>query len=129
MENLAEVNAANWEQEVSKSEMLTVVYFWHDRCPWCLRFTPLLNEIAVEFAGKMKFLRLNMLDSPTNKEIAANFGVMSTPTLLFICGGRPVGQVVGYVSSEDLKKALDDIHGRYQACLTQSTQLKDAYVV
>lgn len=129
MENLAEVNAANWEQEVSKSEMLTVVYFWHDRCPWCLRFTPLLNEIAVEFAGKMKFLRLNMLDSPTNKEIAANFGVMSTPTLLFICGGRPVGQVVGYVSSEDLNKALDDIHRRYQACLTQSTQLKDAYVV
>jgi thioredoxin 1 len=129
MKNLGEVNATNWEQEVSKSEMLTVVYFWHDQCPWCLRFTPLLDEIAIEFTGKMKFLRLNMLDNPTNKEIAANFGVMSTPTLLFICGGRPVGQVVGYVSSEDLKKALDDIHGRYQTCLTQSTRLRDAYVV
>jgi thioredoxin 1 len=129
MKGLIEVNATNWEQEVSKSAMLNVIYFWHDQCPWCLRFTPILSEIAVEFGGKMKFLKLNMLENPANKEIAANFGVMSTPTLLFICGGRPVGQVVGYVSTEDLKKSLNDILGRYQDCLTQSTQLKAAYVV
>lgn len=129
MNNLAEVSATNWEHEVSKSEMLTVVYFWHDQCPWCLRFSPIVNEIAVEFRGKIKFLGLNMLDNPTNKEIAANFGVMSTPTLLFICGGRPVGQVVGYASPEDLKKTLDDTLRRYRDCLAQSTQLRDAYVV
>jgi thioredoxin 1 len=129
MKALTEVNATNWELEVSKSAMLNVVYFWHDQCPWCLRFTPILREIAVEFREKMKFVKLNMLENPTNKEIAANFGVMSTPTLLFICSGRPVGQVVGYVSPEDLKKALNDILGRYQDCLTQSTRLKKAYVV
>jgi thioredoxin-like negative regulator of GroEL len=42
------INAGNWEQEVLKSDILTVVDFWHDRCPWCIRLDPIINEVARE---------------------------------------------------------------------------------
>lgn len=129
MESATDVNVANWDREVAKSSMLTVVYFWHTQCPWCLRFTPIVNEVAEEYRGKVKFVKLNMLEDPSNGEIAGNYGVMSTPTLMFFCSGRPTGQTIGMMSKEDLEKALDDMLGRYRTCLVQSTQFKPSYVV
>jgi thioredoxin 1 len=128
-ENVSDVHADNWKREVSESSILTVVYFWHDQCLWCLRLSPILDEVAEEFRGKMKFCRLNVLENPANQEIASDHGVMSTPTLLFLCKGRPVGQIVGLVSKEDLQRGLSDILGRYQQCISQSTELRPSYVV
>ena len=124
-----EVDARNWDQEISKSTILTVVYFWHEQCPWCHRFAPVIAEVSREYANKIKFARLNILADPLNQEIASNFGILSTPTLLFLCRGRPVGQVVGLQSKEDLERGLNDILSRYASCLAQSTALKPAYVV
>jgi thioredoxin-like negative regulator of GroEL len=76
-----------------------------------------------------KFVKLDILADATNQEIAGNYGVMSTPTLMFFCSGRPAGQTVGMMSKEDLEKALDDMLGRYRTCLAQSTQLRPSYVV
>jgi thioredoxin 1 len=129
MEGVSEVSAGNWQQEVSQSTMLTVVYFWHNQCPWCLRLSPIFNEITEEYSGRIKFAKLNVLENPTNQEIASNFGIMSTPTLLFLCSGRPVGQVVGLMSKEDLEKAMDDMLLRHRQCLSQSTELRPAYIV
>jgi thioredoxin 1 len=123
------VDAHNWEQEIAKSTMLTVVFFWHEQCPWCLRFAPIIDEVAREYEGKIKFASLNVLADPLNQQIADNFGIMSTPTLLFLCKGRPVGQVVGLQSKEDLERGLNDILARYTTCLSQSTELRPAYVV
>ena len=107
-----------------------------DRClflaptfPWCLRLSPIVNEITEEFKGRIRFFKMNVLESPANQEIANNFGIMSTPTLLFLCKGRPVSQIVGFTSKEDLKRGLNDMLGRYQQCLSQSTELRPAYVV
>lgn len=77
----------------------------------------------------MKFVKLNMLADALNQEIAGNYGVMSTPTLMFFCSGRPTGQTVGMMSEDDLEKALNDMLGRYRTCLAQSTQLKPSYIV
>lgn len=129
VENLSDVNASNWAEEVSKPTVLTAVYFWHDQCPWCFKLNPVLSEISEEFRGKIRFLKLNILESPANQEIANNFGIMSTPTLLFVCKGRPVGQIVGFASKEDLERGLDDILKRYRQCLSQSTELRPAYIV
>jgi thioredoxin 1 len=109
--------------------MLTVVYFWHNQCPWCLRLNPIFNEITEEYGGRIKFAKLNVLENPANQEIASNFGIMSTPTLLFLCSGRPVGQIVGLMSKEDLEKAMGDMFLRHRQCLSQSTELRPAYVV
>lgn len=129
MESVSEVNAGNWQEEVSQSTTLTVVYFWHNQCPWCLRLNPIFNEIIEEYGGRIKFAKLNVLENPANQEIASNFGIMSTPTLLFLCSGRPVGQIVGLISKEDLERAMDDMLLRHRQCLNQSTELRPAYIV
>lgn len=129
MSDLIDVNANNWEQKVTKSNLLAVVYFWHNQCPWCFQFTPILDEVAQEYRGQLMFVKLNMLEDASNQEIASNYGIMSTPTLMFFCGRRPVGQLVGYMSKEDLENALNSMLARYRQCLAQSTEVRPAYVV
>ncbi len=57
MESVLEVNASNWEQEVLQSDILTVVDFWHDRCPWCIKLNPVYDEVAEEYGDKTKFVK------------------------------------------------------------------------
>lgn len=125
---IVDLNQANWDEEVFNSPILTLVYFWHAQCPWCRELTPIFEKVASEYSGKIKFARLNILESPSNQELAVNLGVMSTPTLMFFCSGRPLMQVVGFMSEEDLKKALNEMLGKYRTCLRQSTDLR-SYIV
>ena len=128
MANYVDVDAGNWTQEVLKSNMFTVVYFWHETCPWCIRLNPIFNDITEIYRGKVKFGKLNVLATPENRELASSNGVMGTPTLMFFCQGRSLGQTVSFMPKEDLEKVLDDMLGRYKHCITQSTDLRN-YVV
>jgi len=128
MNNIVRLDFSNWEKEVSQTEILMVVYFWHRQCPWCLRFNPIFDEVANEYVGKIKFAKLDILENPANQEIASNLGIMSTPTLMFICSGRPLIQIVGIISKEDLVKMLEDMLKRYKTCLRQSSDLRN-YIV
>ena len=129
MENIGEVDATNWNEEVGKSPVLTVIYFWHEQCPYCYRLSPILHEVANEYRERIKFVKLNILAAPGNRQVAENFGVMSTPTLMFMCGGRPIAQIIGLQTREDLEKGFNDMLLRHRTCLSQSTQLKPSYVV
>lgn len=91
--------------------------------------TPFSRRSQKSTEGKTKYAKLNVLGSPSNQEIANNFGVMSTPTLMFLCRRRPVGQAVGLLSKEDLKRGLNDMLTTYKGCLSQSTELRPAYIV
>ena len=124
MGNVLEANATNWKEEVLQSSVLTVVDFWHERCPWCIRLNPIFDEVAEEYKGKIKFVKLNVLASPGNREIAIRYGVMGTPTLVFFCAGRPVEEVVGFMPKERLKKILDTMLETHKECIKQSTELK-----
>jgi len=126
--SISEVNVSNWEEEISQSDKLTVVYFWHNQCPWCAQLNPIFDEIAIEYNRKIKFTKLNVLESPISQEMATNLGIMSTPTLMFFCNGRPVGQFVGFTLKEELKRTFDEMLGRYEMCLKQSTDLRN-YIV
>lgn len=128
MASSVEANAGNWAEEVLKSNMLTVVYFWHAPCPWCIRLNPIFNDITEEYRGRVKFVKLNVLQTPQNQELASSNGVMGTPTLMFFCQGRSVGQTVSFMPKEELKNMLDDILNKYQRCISQSSDLRN-YVV
>ncbi len=75
--SISEINAGNWGKEVSQSDKLTVVYFWHNQCSWCVQLNPLFDELAWEYEGKIKFAKLNVLENPTNQEVATNLGIMA----------------------------------------------------
>ena len=123
MDDKLEVNANDWEKRVLNSDILTLVDFWHERCPWCVRLNPILDEVSEEYKDKVNFFRINVIKKSENRDIAQRYGVMGTPTLVFFCSGRSVGQEVGFMTKEQLEKALDDMLKKQTDCLKQSTEL------
>ena len=69
-------------------------------------------------------MKLNVLETMENREIAIRYGVMATPTLIFFCAGRPIEGLVGFMSKERLKKLIDDMLERHKESVGQSTKLE-----
>jgi len=124
MNDVLDVNAYEWESKVLKSGVLVAVEFWHEHCTWCIRMEPIYDELSKEYRGKVKFAKLNVFESDENKHVALQYGVMSTPTLIFFCGGRPVQTVVGFQPKDRLKQLVDDAIDEHRDCLEKSTPLK-----
>jgi len=124
MSNVLDVDAEDWDKEVLRSNILTVVDFWHDRCPWCILLNPIFEEVAEEYTGRVKFVRFNVLKSSWNRDIAIRNGVMGTPTIAFYCNGRYLGSIVGFIPKEHLKHIIEDFMFRYKECVKQSTKLE-----
>ncbi len=92
-------------QEVLESDTPVLVDFWADWCAPCKMVAPLIDELAEEYDGKIKFTKVDVDDNP---QTAMQYGIRSIPTLLFFKGGAPVDQVVGVVPKAALKKRLDE---------------------
>jgi thioredoxin 1 len=122
--NVLEVNSNDWEKEVLQSDTLVLVNFGHQRCGWCLRLEPIYNDVAKDYNNKVKFVKFDVLTNNENQRLATKYGVMSTPSLIFICEGRSVETVIGFQSKERLKQLIDDVIDKHQECLKQSTKLK-----
>lgn len=124
MSRVMDVDAEGWEREVLQSDILTIVDFWHERCPWCVRLNPIFEKVAEEYGDKVKFVRFNVLKSSRNRDIAIKNGVMGTPTIAFYCSGRYLGSIVGFVPKEHLKHVIEDVMKRYKECIRQSTKFE-----
>jgi thioredoxin 1 len=99
-----EVNDGQFESEVLKAEVPVLVDFWAPWCGPCFMVEPIVEELAEEYADRVKFLRMNTDD---NFNTAAHYGIRAIPTLLVFKGGQPVGQVIGFRPKGDLKKVID----------------------
>ena len=88
-------------QEVLESDTPVLVDFWADWCAPCKMVAPLIDELAEEYDGKIKFTKVDVDDNP---QTAMQYGIRSIPTLLVFKGGAPVDQVVGVVPKAALKK-------------------------
>jgi thioredoxin 1 len=124
MSEVLDVSADDWEKEILKSDTLVLVDFWHERCPWCKRLEPIYNEVAKEYEDKVKFAKLNALESQENRDIAVKYGIMGTPTLVFFCEGRPIETIAGFQPKERLKQLVDDMIEKHRECIEKSTELK-----
>ena len=125
---IEEINAIEWEERILASKMLVVVEFWDRECPHCRAVEPVYDELSLEYGDKLKFTRLNVLESPENQQLAARHGIMGTPTFLFFCGGRPVHGVVGALPKEDLAQAIEFTIRKHKDCTKKSTPLKLSYI-
>ncbi len=98
------VSDSEWDVEVLSSDTPVLVDFWAPWCGPCRMVAPVVDELAEEYDGKVKFVKLNTDD---NIETASRYGIRSIPTIMVFKGGEAVEQVVGFRPKSELKKSLD----------------------
>ena len=103
MSNTTAVTDANFETEVEKHSGLAIVDFWATWCGPCRMIAPVLEQLATEYAGKVKVTKL---DVDTNIKTATRFNVRSIPLLLFFKDGKVVDQIVGAVPRQQIESKL-----------------------
>jgi thioredoxin 1 len=96
---------ANFKKEVLESDLPVLIDFWAAWCGPCKMVAPFIDELAKEYAGKMK---IGKIDIDTNSKVATQYGVMSIPTIIFFKKGKILNQLVGAVSKLDLKRKIEE---------------------
>lgn len=95
-----------FDQEVLKAPEPVLVDFWAPWCGPCRMLAPVLEEVAKEYAGKVRVAKLNTDEHPN---AATRYKISAIPTLLFFKAGKPVEQLVGVHSKAEIKKHLDSL--------------------
>jgi thioredoxin 1 len=103
-EGILEATTANWDSEVMKAQGVVMIDFWAAWCGPCRMISPTVEELAKEYTGRIKVLKLNTDD---NSEIASRYKIMGIPTIMFFKDGVKVDQIVGVVPKQQLKAKLD----------------------
>jgi thioredoxin 1 len=98
------IEDSTFQTEVLESTVPVLVDFWAEWCPPCKKIDPLLDELASEYDGQVRFTRVN---ADENYDAVVRYGVHSLPTLLIFRGGREVGRQVGYAPRPQLKRQID----------------------
>jgi thioredoxin 1 len=99
-----EINDASFKSEVTDSALPVLVDFWAPWCGPCKMIAPVLEEIASEYEGKVKVVKLNIDENQTTP---SNYGVRSIPTLILFKEGKEVEKIIGAQSKENLKLMVD----------------------
>jgi thioredoxin 1 len=98
------VTDADFEKEIVQSTLPVVVDFWAPWCGPCKVMLPIMDELEIAFAGKVKFTKVNVDE---HNEHASGFGVMSIPTFILFKNGQPVKTLVGTKSKADFQKEVE----------------------
>jgi thioredoxin 1 len=98
------VTEQTFETEVLKSPIPVLVDFWATWCGPCKMIAPIVEDLANEYAGKLKVMKLDVDESGGT---AAKYNVMSIPTLGIFSKGELIERIVGYMPKEQLKKRID----------------------
>ena len=104
MGKVAEVSDVTFDQEVLKSAVPVLIDFWAPWCGPCKAIAPVVEELAGEYNGRLKVLKMNVDDNPGTP---SKYGVRGIPTLILFKAGSVADQIVGAVPKAHLVRALD----------------------
>ncbi len=100
------VDEKSWDQEVLQAQELVLVDFWAVWCGPCQMIAPIIEELAVEYSGKVKVCKVNTDESP---EMASRYQIMGIPTLIFFKEGKPIDKIVGAASKKQFQEKIDTL--------------------
>ena len=103
-QNVVEITDQNFEQEVLKSDVPVLVDFWAEWCMPCRMLAPKIENIAKDYAGKVK---VGKLDTDANRDTALKFSISNIPTVILFRKGEVVKRFVGLRDEKEFKAALD----------------------
>ena len=104
--NIVTLTPDNFDKEVLQSATPVLVDFWAEWCGPCKMIGPILDELAEEYAGRVKFGKVNIDEQ---QGLATEYGVRAIPTLLLFQQGQVADQMVGLRSKRDLKASFDRV--------------------
>jgi thioredoxin 1 len=104
--NILTLTQDNFEQSVLKSATPVLVDFWAEWCGPCKAIAPILDELADEYAGRVRVGKINIDE---HQALAAQYGVRAIPTLLIFQNGEVAEQIIGMKSKRDLKASFDKV--------------------
>lgn len=104
--NVTQFSDANFEAEVLKSDVPVLVDFWAEWCMPCRMLTPVIDQLAQEYSGKVK---VGKLDTDNNRDVSVKFGIQAIPTVILFKDGEVKRKFVGLQSKGDFANALDEL--------------------
>ena len=104
--NVMHITEAEFDKEVTQATLPVVVDFYATWCGPCRQLAPTMDSLADQYAGKIKFVKVNVDESP---KLAQEFQVEGIPMLAFLQNGKAVGTSVGLVAKENLILRLDSL--------------------
>lgn len=105
-DNVLELTDSNFEAEVMNSDVPVLVDFWAEWCMPCKMIGPIIEEIAGDYAGKLK---VGKVDTDANREVSLKFNISSIPTLILFKDGEMAKKFVGLQQKADLAAAVDEV--------------------
>ena len=106
MADIQQVSDSSFDGDVLKADVPGLIDFWAPWCGPCRAIAPIVEELASEYEGKLKIVKMNVDDNP---QTPAQYGVRGIPNLILFKGGEVKQQIVGAVPKAHLVKAIDDV--------------------
>ena len=104
MQNVTAVTDATFEPEVLKSDKPVLIDFWAPWCGPCKAIAPIVDDLANDYAGRLKVVKINVDDNPDS---ATRYNVRGIPNLVIVKGGQVKDQIVGAVPKGHLVRAVE----------------------